>query len=57
LNGVGIHSQGRTLDEARRNIIDAALLMFDGAPEQLECARRRPPHAARIEDLYVVMPR
>jgi predicted RNase H-like HicB family nuclease len=36
LNGVGIHSQGRTLDEARRNIIDAALLMFDGAPEQLE---------------------
>jgi predicted RNase H-like HicB family nuclease len=56
LDAVGVHSQGDTFDEARKNLHEVVALMLEEAPRQFGSRRRSPPPGALLETLFVVLP-
>jgi predicted RNase H-like HicB family nuclease len=56
LEAVGVHSQGDTFDEARKNLHDVVALMMEEAPDQFGARSVEPPPGALLERLFVVLP-
>lgn len=54
---IGVHSQGRTFEEARRNLVAAALDILETHPHQFPTHPVAPPPAAITETVLVVVPR
>ena len=56
LEAVGVHSQGDTFDEARRNLHEVVALMLEEAPQQFGARLASPPPGALLEKLFVLVP-
>ena len=56
LEAVGVHSQGDTFDEARKNLHEVVALMLEEAPKQFGACKTSPPPGALLERLFVVRP-
>jgi predicted RNase H-like HicB family nuclease len=56
LEAVGVHAQGNTLDQARKNLHQVVALMFDEAPDQFGSRKSVPLPGALLEKVFVVFP-
>lgn len=56
LEAVGVHSQGETFEEARRNLHEVVALMLEEATGQFGGRKTSPPPGALLERLFVVRP-
>jgi predicted RNase H-like HicB family nuclease len=56
LEAMGVHSQGNTFDEARKNLYEVVALMLEEAPRQFRARKTSPPPGALLERLFVVLP-
>jgi len=55
LGARGVHSQGDTFDEARKNLHEVVALMLEEAPHQFTVRKNSPPPGALLERLFVVL--
>ena len=56
LEATGVHSQGETFDEARKNLHAVVALMLEEAPHQFGNRRATPAPGALLEKLFVLLP-
>jgi predicted RNase H-like HicB family nuclease len=55
---VGVNTQGDTFEEARENLIEALLLIYEDAPEQIGVKPTESlPPGALVEAIFLVKPR
>lgn len=56
LEATGVHTQGETFEEARRNLFDAIELMLEEAPRQFGARKAEMPPGAVSERIFVLVP-
>ena len=56
LEAKGVHSQGDTFEEARRNLYEVVALMLEEAPHQFGLPPASPAPGALLEKLFVLVP-
>lgn len=56
LEAEGVYTQGRTIEEARENLLEALGLALEQAPEQIGTKRQPIPAGALTETIFLAVP-
>lgn len=56
LEAESVYTQGRTMKEARENLIDVVGLMVEQAPHQFGVRHARKPRGAKTEKFFLIQP-
>ncbi|MBI4618444.1 MAG: type II toxin-antitoxin system HicB family antitoxin [Planctomycetes bacterium] len=56
LEATGVHTQGESFEEARKNLLEVIALMLEEAPHQFGDREAEAPPGALMERIFVLLP-